>query len=85
MGWISWIILGAIAGTLARWLMPGKKRSDGLLVTVAVGIAGGLLGGRLGSELLGVSVTGFNFVSLGLAIGGAMILLLAHRLLFGKS
>lgn len=84
MGWISWIILGAIAGTLARWIMPAKRDSDGLLITVAVGIAGGLIGGRLGSELLGVSVTGFNLVSLGLAIGGALILLLAHRLIFGK-
>lgn len=84
MGWLSWIILGGIAGALAKWIMPGDD-PGGIIVTILIGIAGGLLGGYLGSGLLGVSVTGFNLVSLGLAIGGAIILLLAYRLLSKKS
>lgn len=84
MGWLSWIILGGIAGALAKWIMPGRD-PGGIIVTILIGIAGGLLGGHLGSGLLGISVTGFNLVSLGLAIGGALILLFAYRLLFKKA
>lgn len=84
MGWISWIILGGVAGALAKWILPGSE-PGGLIITIAIGIAGGLLGGYLGSALLGVSITGFNLVSLGLAVGGAMLLLLAYRVLFKRS
>lgn len=84
MSWLSWIVLGGVAGALAKWIMPGND-PGGVIVTVLIGIAGGLLGGFIGSNLLGMAVTGFNLVSLGLAIGGAVILLLGYRLVFKKA
>ena len=45
MGWIAWIILGGIAGAIARWIMPGQG-PGGFVVTILIGIAGGLGGGQ---------------------------------------
>lgn len=83
MGWFAWIIMGGIAGALAKWIMPGDD-PGGIFVTILIGIAGGLLGGYVGTMLGIGAVTGFNIVSLLLAIGGAIILLLAYRLIFKK-
>jgi uncharacterized membrane protein YeaQ/YmgE (transglycosylase-associated protein family) len=85
MGWLSWIVLGGIAGALAKWIMPGED-PGGIFVTILIGIAGGLLGGFVGTQL-GITggVSGFNLISLGLAIGGAVVLLLIYRLVFKKS
>ncbi len=83
MGWFSWIILGGIAGALAKWIMPGED-PGGIFVTILIGIVGGLLGGFVGSKLGLGGVSGFNLISLGLAIGGAVVLLLIYRLVFKK-
>ncbi|MCG8122680.1 MAG: GlsB/YeaQ/YmgE family stress response membrane protein, partial [Candidatus Thiodiazotropha taylori] len=47
MGIISWVILGLIAGALAKWLMPGKD-GGGIFITMLLGIAGALVGGYIG-------------------------------------
>lgn len=79
MNVLSWILFGLIAGGIAKFLMPGKD-PGGCLITIILGIVGALLGGAIG-ERLGVGpVTGFNLVSLGLAIIGSFILLLIFRL-----
>jgi uncharacterized membrane protein YeaQ/YmgE (transglycosylase-associated protein family) len=83
MGWFSWIIMGGIAGALAKWIMPGDD-PGGIFVTILIGIAGGFLGGFIGTQLGIGAVTGFNIMSLLLAIGGAIILLLAYRLIIKK-
>lgn len=81
---ISWIVFGLIAGGLAKLIMPGKD-PGGCLVTIALGILGAVLGGYIGRALFGVGdVTGFNLQSLGLAILGAIILLMIYRVLAGK-
>lgn len=79
MGIIAWIVLGLIAGVLAKFLMPGDD-PGGFIVTILIGIAGAIVGGYVGSLLLGVEVTGFNFSSLLIAIGGAILLLLVYRM-----
>ena len=79
MGFISWIILGLIVGVLAKWIMPGKD-PGGMFVTIILGIAGAMLGGGIGAKLGLGSVTGFDLVSIGLAIGGALILLVVYRI-----
>ena len=84
MGWLAWIIMGAIAGTLAKWILPGDD-PGGIFVTILIGIAGGLLGGFIGTQFGLGGVSGFNLLSVGLAIGGAMILLVIYRLVFKKS
>jgi uncharacterized membrane protein YeaQ/YmgE (transglycosylase-associated protein family) len=80
MGMISWIVLGLVAGALAKWIMPGND-PGGLIVTMLIGIAGAFVGGFIGT-LVGLgSVTGFDLVSMALAIGGALVLLYGYRLL----
>ena len=80
MGIISWIVMGLVAGALAKWIMPGND-PGGLIVTILIGIAGAFVGGFIGT-LVGLgSVTGFDLVSMALAIGGALVLLYGYRML----
>ena len=78
MGILSWIIIGLIAGSLAKWLMPGDD-PGGIIVTTLLGVGGGLLGGFIGTRLGFGDVTGLNLPSLGLAVGGAVLVLLGYR------
>lgn len=78
MGYLSWIVMGLVAGALAKWILPGED-PGGIIVTILIGIAGGFLGGFLGTKLGIGAVDGLNLISLGLAIGGAILLLLAYR------
>lgn len=80
MGVISWIFLGLIVGVLAKWIMPGED-PGGIFITILLGIAGAFLGGFIGSFLGLGSVSGFNLISLALAVGGALLLLYGYRLL----
>ena len=80
MGILTWIILGGIVGAIAKLIMPGKD-PGGIIVTILLGIAGAFVGGYI-STLLGFgSVTGFNLVSLVIAVIGSLILLLLYRMI----
>ena len=74
MGIISWIILGLIAGALAKWLMPGKD-GGGWIATMLLGIAGAFVGGILGFG----GATGVNIGSIITATLGAFILLFVYN------
>ena len=77
---LAWVLFGLVAGGIAKLIMPGKD-PGGCLVTSALGIVGALLGGWIGQQFLGVKVVaGFNMQALGLAIFGALLILLAYRL-----
>ena len=78
MGIISWIVLGAIVGVIAKLIMPGKD-PGGMIVTILLGIAGAFVGGYISTILGFGSVTGFNILSLVIAVGGALILLVIYR------
>ncbi len=80
---LTWVLLGLVAGGLAKFIMPGKD-PGGCLVTMLIGIVGALIGGFIGSTLLGRSVTGLDLVSLGLAVLGSVILLALYRLIAGR-
>ncbi|HEX5437740.1 MAG TPA: GlsB/YeaQ/YmgE family stress response membrane protein [Gemmatimonadaceae bacterium] len=83
--WIHWIILGLVAGTLAKFLVPGRDPA-GCIVTIVLGIAGAMLGGWIGS-LFGwgrVNSSSFSARSVLVATLGAIVLLLAGRLAFGR-
>ena len=81
MGILSWILLGLVAGFLAKLLMPGQGPA-GFVLTILLGVVGALVGGYLGSHLLGLEdVTGFDLRSVGLAVGGAVLVLLVYGLL----
>jgi uncharacterized membrane protein YeaQ/YmgE (transglycosylase-associated protein family) len=78
MGILSWIIMGLLAGALAKWIMPGKD-PGGCIITILLGIGGGLLGGYLGTLLGMGKVDGFNLGIFALATLGAVILLFIYR------
>ncbi|MFI8193375.1 GlsB/YeaQ/YmgE family stress response membrane protein [Streptomyces sp. NPDC085946] len=85
MGIIAWILIGLLAGFIAKALMPGKD-PGGIIITMLIGIAGGLLGGWLGKVIFGVdSIDGFFDLSTWVAaIIGSVILLLVYRLVTGN-
>lgn len=78
MGIFSWILLGLIAGILAKFIMPGKDES-GFIVTTLLGIAGAFIGGWIGS-IVGLGTVGeFSLSSLTTAVVGALVLLFVYR------
>ncbi len=83
MGFLSWIIFGLLAGALAKFILPGKD-PGGCIITILLGVVGASLGGWIGTQLGLGTIDGFNLGSLGLAIVGAVILLLIYRLLRGR-
>jgi uncharacterized membrane protein YeaQ/YmgE (transglycosylase-associated protein family) len=76
VGIISWIVLGLVAGLLARLLAPSRG-VQGCLPTLVVGIVGALIGGFIATALgADDGVTGFNLWSILLAVIGAVLFLL---------
>lgn len=80
-GIIGWIIIGGIAGLIAKLLMPGRD-PRGCIITILLGIAGALIAGWIG-HAVGWYRTGegAGFVA---AIVGAIILLVIYRLIAGR-
>jgi uncharacterized membrane protein YeaQ/YmgE (transglycosylase-associated protein family) len=81
IGIIAWIVVGLIAGALAKWVMPGPD-PGGIIVTILIGIAGAFVGGYLLQLLFGGP--GVSRISLGsilTATLGAIVLLAVYRLI----
>ena len=80
-GWIVWIIIGGIAGAIAKLLMPGKD-PGGCIVTILLGIAGALLAGFIGQSLnIASAGNGAGFIG---AIIGAFVILFIYRLILRR-
>lgn len=80
-GWIAWILIGGLAGAVAKLLMPGKD-PGGCIITVLLGIAGALLAGFLGQMMnIDSAMNGAGFIG---AIAGAFLLLLIYRLILKR-
>ncbi|HEX8652525.1 MAG TPA: GlsB/YeaQ/YmgE family stress response membrane protein [Pyrinomonadaceae bacterium] len=90
---LGWIILGLIAGLIAKAIMPGKD-PGGFIITALIGIVGSVIGGFIGRMLFGygrassgggdINEPGF-LMSLVLAVVGAIVLLAVYRLITGRS
>ena len=79
---IIWmLVIGLIAGAIAKLIMPGKD-PGGIIVTILLGIAGSLLGGFLWNLLVGGD--GDNTAGLIGSIIGALILLALYRMVVGR-
>jgi uncharacterized membrane protein YeaQ/YmgE (transglycosylase-associated protein family) len=78
---IVWIVIGLVAGILAKWVMPGPD-PGGIVVTILIGIVGAFIGGWV-LNLLGFtgSMGNFSLGSILTATLGAIILLAIYRLL----
>jgi uncharacterized membrane protein YeaQ/YmgE (transglycosylase-associated protein family) len=78
---VVWIVVGLIAGILAKWVMPGPD-PGGVVVTALIGIVGALIGGWVLEWLgFGGSAGSFSLESILTATLGAIILLAIYRLL----
>lgn len=83
LGIIAWIVFGLIAGVIAKFLMPGND-PGGFIITILLGIAGAVVGGLIASAFGFGGVTGFNFGSFIVAVLGAIVLLVAYRMIRGR-
>ena len=79
MGILAWIVVGLIAGVLAKLIIPGDD-PGGIIVTIIIGIVGALVGGFVVQLLGGTGLTGFSIWSILVATLGAIILLAVYRL-----
>jgi uncharacterized membrane protein YeaQ/YmgE (transglycosylase-associated protein family) len=72
---IAWILLGLVAGWLAKMAVPGPE-PGGFIATVLIGIVGAIVGGWLFRFFgIGGGATGFNFGSIIVAFIGAVVFL----------
>lgn len=84
MGFFSFLLLGLIAGAIAKLILPGKQ-GGGWFVTLLLGVAGAMLGGWLGGLIFNVDLQGFfNLSTWLLAIGGSILVLLIYGLITGR-
>jgi uncharacterized membrane protein YeaQ/YmgE (transglycosylase-associated protein family) len=84
MGFLAFLLLGLIAGAIAKLILPGKQ-GGGWIVTLLLGVVGALLGGWLGSVLFNAPLEEFwSLQTWLLAIGGSIIVLLIYGLVVGR-
>ena len=85
LGIISWLVVGAIAGYLAGFLVKGDE-GLGVIGHIALGIVGGLLGGFLAGLLTGGDyMTGINITSIVVAVIGAVIAVFGYNFIRSRS
>jgi len=84
MGIIGWIVLGLLAGAIAKAILPGDD-PGGILVTMLIGIAGAIVGGFIASALgIGELDEFFDIGTWIIAILGSLLLLVAYRAIAGR-
>ena len=85
MGIIAWIVLGLLAGIVAKFLLPGDD-PGGIIVTTIIGIVGAILGGLVAKALgFGDPIDEFFDISTWIAaIIGSLVLLVAYRAVAGR-
>jgi uncharacterized membrane protein YeaQ/YmgE (transglycosylase-associated protein family) len=83
-GLLGWIVLGLVAGAIAKLIMPGRD-PGGCIVTMLLGVVGAVVGGYLGSRFFGRGLETFwNLQTWIVAIIGSLILLGIYRLIIGS-
>lgn len=82
MGILSWILVGLLAGLLARWIVRDDR--SGCLYTIAVGVLGALIGGALMHAGGHEGINEFSLRSLLVAALGAILLLLVLQAVGGR-
>jgi uncharacterized membrane protein YeaQ/YmgE (transglycosylase-associated protein family) len=85
MGIISWIVVGAIAGYLAGFLVKGDE-GLGVIGHIALGIVGGLVGGFIAGLVLGGDyTTGINITTIVVAVIGAVLVVWGYNFIRGRA
>ena len=83
MGILSWILLGLVAGALAKFIMPGKD-PGGCLITIVLGVLGAVVGGFIGTFVGLGKVQSFDLGGIFIATVGAIVVLLIWRMIQKK-
>lgn len=83
MGIFAWIVIGLLAGVIAKIIVPGKD-PGGWFLTIVLGVGGAFLGGWIGTRLGWGDLSGFDLRSVGLAVLGSVVILLLLRIIFRK-
>lgn len=84
MGFLAFLLLGLIAGAIAKAILPGKQ-GGGWVATLLLGVLGALLGGWLGSVFFNAGLEEFFSIQTWLlAIGGSLIVLVIYGLIVGR-
>jgi uncharacterized membrane protein YeaQ/YmgE (transglycosylase-associated protein family) len=84
MAIIAWILLGLVAGAIAKALMPGDD-PGGILLTIVIGIVGALIGGFIWNLFTGNDSYGdFDIGGIIIAVIGSLILLGGYRMIRGR-
>ena len=84
MGFLAFLLLGLIAGAIAKAIIPGKQ-PGGWIATLILGVIGALIGGWLGNLFFGASLQDFFSIQTWLlAIGGSLVVLLIYGLVVGR-
>lgn len=84
MGIIGFIILGLIAGAIAKAILPGDD-PGGILVTMVIGVVGAIVGGLIASALdIGELGDFFDIGTWLIAIAGSLLLLVIYRVVTGR-
>jgi uncharacterized membrane protein YeaQ/YmgE (transglycosylase-associated protein family) len=78
MSWIGWIVVGLVAGVVAKMIMGDRL---GWIMTIILGIIGAFVGGWVFGLFGGPAVTGINFMSIVVATVGAIIVLFVYSLI----
>jgi uncharacterized membrane protein YeaQ/YmgE (transglycosylase-associated protein family) len=81
VGILSWIVFGGLAGLVAG-LLTGRR--GGIIYSIIVGIVGALLGGFIMSLVGSTGVTGWNWRSFAVAVGGSVLVLIILGLIRGR-
>ena len=84
LGFIWWLIIGLIAGALARLIMPGRDPM-GIIATILLGIVGSIIGGLVSVAIWGSGGNGFRPAGLLLSILGAIVVLWIWRMVKSRS
>jgi uncharacterized membrane protein YeaQ/YmgE (transglycosylase-associated protein family) len=84
MGFFAFLLLGLIAGAIAKLILPGDQ-AGGWFMTLILGVVGALLGGWIGGMLFGTGLQEFfSLQTWLLAIGGSIVVLLIWGLITGR-
>lgn len=82
MNILAWIIVGLVAGVLARWIVHDDR--SGCLYTIAVGVLGAIIGGALMHASGHEGINEFSVRSMLVAAAGSILLLLVLQALGGR-
>jgi uncharacterized membrane protein YeaQ/YmgE (transglycosylase-associated protein family) len=84
LNFIAWLIVGLIAGALARLIMPGRDPM-GIIATILLGIVGSIIGGLVSWAIWGSDTRGFQPGGILLSILGAIVVLFIWRMMKSRS